>query len=213
MLQLEEEEDMDSKLINTLKDNLEKRHFRVSVFDTKEEAAGYLQDQIQDSTVGIGGSVTAQQMDLYNKLSEKNKVVWHWMPPEGKTPDDVRVMAMTTENYICSVNGAAATGELIFIDGAGNRVGAVAYGHKKVWLVIGENKIAEDFDKALWRARNIAAPKNTQRLKPKTPCAIKGDHCYNCSSPERICNILQVLWNKPMGMDYEIILIREELGY
>ena len=70
---------MDSKLINTLKDNLEKRHFRVSVFDTKEEAAGYLQDQIQDSTVGIGGSVTAQQMDLYNKLSKKNKVVWHWM--------------------------------------------------------------------------------------------------------------------------------------
>ena len=169
---------MDSKLINTLKDNLEKRHFRVSVFDTKEEAAGYLQDQIQDSTVGIGGSVTAQQMDLYNKLSEKNKVVWHWMPPEGKTPDDVRVMAMTTENYICSVNGAAATGELIFIDGAGNRVGAVAYGHKKVRIRLQKTSIR------LSGGRGILRPRKTHSgLNPKHPAPSKATTAITAAAP------------------------------
>ena len=87
------------------------------------------------------------------------------------------------------------------------------FGHKRVYFVVGSNKIAPDYDAALWRARNIAAPQNAQRLKRKTPCAVKGDRCYDCSSPERICRELVVLWNKPMGVDtMEIVLIDQDLG-
>ena len=115
--------------------------------------------------------------------------------------------------YISSVNGLAETGEIVNIDGTGNRVVGTICGHEALYLLVGVNKIAPDYDQALWRARNIAAPKNAQRLKRKTPCAEKGDRCYNCSSPERICRALTVLWKKPNGIPYaEVILINQELG-
>ena len=64
----------------------------------------------------------------------------------------------------------------------------------------------------LWRARNIAAPRNAQRLGKKTPCAVKGDKCYDCKSPDRICRGLVELWGPMMGMETEVILIGEDLG-
>lgn len=116
--------------------------------------------------------------------------------------------------YLTSVNGLAETGELINIDGTCNRVSASIYGHKTVLFVVGVNKIAPDYEKALWRARNIASPKNAQRLGRKTPCAVKGDRCYDCQSPERICRALVTLWQKPTGVEKaEVVLVEEELGY
>ena len=76
-----------------------------------------------------------------------------------------------------------------------------------------KNKIAKDYDSALWRARNIASPLNAKRLKVKTPCAIQGDRCYDCKSPDRICRGLSVLWSKPMTGEFEIILVDENLGF
>ena len=115
--------------------------------------------------------------------------------------------------YLTSVNGAAETGELINIDGTGNRVASGLFGHEKVYFIVGRNKVAPDYDAALWRARNIAAPKNAQRLGRNTPCAAKGDRCYDCKSPERICRALVVYWEKPGSMDMEVVLVDEDLGY
>ena len=85
-------------------------------------------------------------------------------------------------------------------------------GHEKVYFVIGRNKLAPTYDEALWRARNIAAPKNAQRLNKKTPCAVKADRCYDCRSPERICRGLVTLWGPMMGMPAEVLLVDEDLG-
>ena len=91
---------------------------------------------------------------------------------------------------------------------------STVFGHRRVYFVVGSNKIAPDYDAALWRARNIASPKNAQRLGKKTPCAVKGDRCYDCQSPERICRALTVLWEKPQGIEHmEIVLVEQELGY
>jgi NAD-dependent dihydropyrimidine dehydrogenase PreA subunit len=87
------------------------------------------------------------------------------------------------------------------------------YGHKKVYLVAGSNKLAKDYDSALYRARNVAAPLNAKRLGRKTPCAVNADKCYDCNSPERICHALTVLWQAPTSCEYEVILIDETLGY
>ena len=86
---------------------------------------------------------------------------------------------------------------------------------EKVVFITGINKVAEDFHQALWRARNIAAPLNARRLNRKTPCALKEEmKCYDCKSPERICNGLTVLWRKMGGVkECEVVLIQEELGY
>ena len=194
-------------------ENLKKLGYQVSVFDTKEQAADYLCGEIKDTTVGFGGSITLQDMGLYDRLQETNKVAWHMYPAEGQNKDELRMLARNTDVYLTSANGLAETGEIINIDGAGNRVSESIFGHKKVYFVIGKNKLAEDYDKALWRARNIAGPKNAQRLNRKTPCAAKGDRCYNCSSPDRICKVLSVFWGAPMGADCEVVLIKEDLGY
>ena len=194
-------------------ENLKKLGYQVSVFDTKEQAADYLCGEIKDTTVGFGGSITLRDMGLYDRLQETNKVAWHMYPAEGQNKDELRMLARNTDVYLTSANGLAETGEIINIDGAGNRVSESIFGHKKVYFVIGKNKLAEDYDKALWRARNIAGPKNAQRLGRKTPCAAKGDHCYNCSSPDRICKVLSVFWGAPMGANCEVVLIKEDLGY
>lgn len=196
-----------------VKANLEALEYTVSCFETAAEATAYLSRTIQNTTVGFGGSMTLKEMGLYEKLSEKNKVYWHWLLSEGMTQDDARSMARTTDIYISSANGLAETGEIVNIDGNGNRVAETLYGHNKVYIIVGKNKISPDYEGALWRARNIASPKNAQRMQKKTPCAAKGDKCYNCKSPDRICRGLVVLWKKPMAAEYEVVLINENLGY
>ena len=194
-----------------VKQNLEARGFRVSVFAAAAEAADYLDSAIDNTSVGFGGSVTLEQLGLYERLERHDRVNWHWRPTVDGA--DARQAAMTAEHYITSVNGLAETGELINIDGTGNRVASTLYGHKKVWFVVGRNKLAPTYEEALWRARNIAAPKNAQRLKRKTPCAVKADHCYDCKSPERICRGLVVLWEAIGSMEMEVVLVDEALGY
>ena len=195
---------------DTVKKNLEDRGFQVKTFATAGEAAAYLDGSIDGSSVAFGGSITLQQLGLREKLAAHNRVIWHWTDGGEVLPE-----AAGTEVYITSANGLAETGESLNIDGAGNRVASTLYGHRRLIFVIGRNKLAPTYDEALWRARNIAAPKNAQRLNKKTPCAAKGDRCYDCKSPERICRGLAVLWGPMMGKEQttEVILVDEELGY
>ncbi|MBO4915814.1 MAG: lactate utilization protein [Oscillospiraceae bacterium] len=192
---------------------LEARRFKVTVFPTGKAAAEYLNEELDGVSIGFGGSVTLRELGLYDSLSAHNTVFSHWNVPEGKTAADMRRIAMGTDVYLTSVNALAETGELINIDGTGNRTAGTLFGHKKVYFVIGRNKLAEDYDKALWRARNVASPKNAQRLGANTPCAEKGDRCYDCKSPGRICRALVVLWEALNGCETEVVLVDEELGY
>ena len=186
---------------------LKNRGFSVQVFATGAEAAAYLDGAIDGVTVGIGGSMTVQELGLHDKLAAHNEVHWHWIGGPGE-----RDKAISTDVYLTSVNGLAETGELINIDGTGNRVAATLYGHKKVYFIVGRNKLAPTYDDALWRARNIAGPRNAQRLGRKTPCAINGDRCYDCKSPDRICKGLVVHWRAMDSMKMEVVLEDEDLG-
>ena len=193
--------------IKKLTDTLKARGFSVSSYATGQEAADYLDSQIDGCTVASGGSMTLRDLGILPRLAAHNKIMTH-------RPGEASVQEMTSEVYLCSVNGLAETGEIINIDGTGNRVASTLFGHKRVYLVVGSNKIAPDYESALRRARNIAAPKNAQRLHCSTPCAVKGDRCYNCKGPNSICSALVVLWNRPRGIDrMEIVLVDEDLGY
>lgn len=196
-----------------LKENLEQKGYQVQIFDTKEEAAEYLDSQIDGKTVGMGGSVTLHQLDLFEKLSKHNTVYWHDKKPEHMTVVETRLAATRSEVYISSVNGISEAGEIVNIDHTGNRVAAIAFGPAEVYLVLGENKVAPDLETAIYRARNIAAPLNARRLNRKTPCAVNADKCYDCKSPERICRNFSVLAEKPAGAKYVVVLVKEELGY
>ena len=187
--------------------SLENNGFTVSHFKTGKEAAEYLNNKLDGRTIGFGGTITVEEIGLVDLLKSHNTICHHWH-------DGIMADAAKTDVYISSANAIAETGEIINIDGSGNRVSSMSYGHEEYYMIVGSNKIAEDYDKAMWRARNIAAPKNAQRLKLSTPCAIKADKCYNCNSPQRICRSLSVLWKKPNSFKtFEIILVDEELGY
>ena len=196
-----------------LKQNLEKKGYKVTVCGTASDAAAHIDGEIDGKSVGIGGSVTVQQIGLYEKLKLHNDVYWHAVKSEDKTPAEIRALAESARVYILSANAVAESGEIVNIDGACNRIASSCYGHEKVIFVIGRNKICKDYDEAVFRARNVAAPKNAKRLGKNTPCAVNADKCYNCASPERICRVLSVFWSKPMLGEFEIVLVNEDLGY
>ena len=194
---------------DAVKHNLEERGYTVRVFSTGKEAADYLDAAIDGKSVGFGGSATLDALGVYERLGKHNETVWHW---KWEDPAAARREAMTTDVYLTSVNALAETGELVNIDGAGNRVAATLFGHEKVYYVIGRNKLSATYHEAVWRARNVAAPQRARQLGKKTPCAVKCDRCYDCKSPERICRGLVTLWGPMLGMEAEVLLVEEDLG-
>lgn len=187
---------------------LRQRGYSVRSFADGEAAADYLCGEIQGKTVGLGGSCTLRDLGLYERLSPSNTVYWHWQ----QEPDQARKQSMDTQVYLTSANALAETGEIVNIDGTGNRVASTLYGHEKVYFLIGRNKLCPSAEEALWRARNVAAPRRAQQMGRKTPCAERAERCYDCRSPERICRGQVTLWGPMLGMEAEVLLIDQDLG-
>lgn len=188
-------------------ENLKARGFAAQYFETAEEAKAYLARSVKNQTVGFGGSITCDELGLYDLLSAENQCFSHWR--NGPAARDERV-----STYLCSANAVAMSGELVNIDGTGNRVAATLYGPKRVIFVVGKNKICPDLHAAIDRARNVASPLNAKRLGAKTPCAEKGDRCYDCKSPGRICKGMVIHMGAMHGADQnEVLIIGEDLGY
>ena len=194
--------------LNKAKESLEKKGYTVNLFETGKEAAAYLNEQLDGTSIALGGMKTAEELGLFESLDEHNEVIWHWR----QDPGEALKKAMLTENYIASANALSEDGVIVNIDHTRNRLSSILFGHKKVYLVIGVNKLTENMEDAIWRARNVAAPKRAASMGRKTPCAIKLDKCYDCKSPDRLCRGLLVLMY-PMGSaEMEVILVNEELG-
>ncbi|MCC8180002.1 MAG: lactate utilization protein [Planctomycetes bacterium] len=192
-----------------IRENFHKHGFASQFFSTKEEAVAYLVNTLDKKTIGFGGSVTLKEMGLYEALSEKNAVVWH-----NRIPDfEVRRLANYARVYITSANAVTESGEIVNIDGTGNRIAMTAFGPDVCYFVVGRNKLVPTLADALNRSQNIAAPPNARRVGAKTPCAVKGDKCYDCNSPERICRMTIIHHRAPLGMKCEVIFIDEDLGY
>lgn len=191
----------------------EKKGYQFRYFARPSEATEYLDGVIDGKTVGFGDSHTLLAMGLYEKLVTHNDVrsPMHLQP--GENFDEAAKRCVQTQIYLLSVNGATEKGEMVNIDGHGNRVACSLYGHEKVYFVFGINKLAPNLEQAIWRARNIAAPVNAKRLGYKTPCAVKGDRCYDCDSSDRICNAMVLHLHKLSRCQVEVILIGQTLGF
>ena len=193
-------------------ENMQARGFTVRHYATGAEAAEALCKELAGCEIGIGGSMTATEMALPEKLEAAGCTVYcrarSWKP-------EFAAKANAAPVYISSANGVAESGELVNIDGTGNRVAATLYGPQKVYFIVGINKLAPDLEKAIWRARNVASPLNAKRLGRKTPCAMAQEmRCYDCKSPERICRGMTVHMGPMKGVgETVVVLIDEELGY
>ena len=196
-------------MLKTLEKNLNLHKIDYKYFDTSDEVKEYLRNELNGEKIAFGGSMTLKELGLYDILKENNEVFWHW---ETKTPEQRKIESELTV-YMLSANAIAATGEIVNIDGTGNRVANAIYGPQKVYYVIGENKITPDLMSAIDRARNMAAPPNAKRLGLNTPCAIDGK-CHNCASENRICNAMSIIMGRTTKQQKcEVIIIGEKLGY
>lgn len=198
------------KLI-ALRDRLEKLGYAARVFETAQQAKEYVLESIpQQDSVGVGGSMTVQQLGLADALRERGQqVYWHW---ESEDANAARRGASTADIYLCSANAVTQDGKIVNIDGFGNRLAATLYGTGKVYMIVGKNKLAEDLTAAMDRIKNVSCPANAKRLGLKTPCAVLG-HCTDCSSPQRMCRATLIFDRKPNAHPIEVLLVDEELGF
>lgn len=192
---------------------LEKNGIKAKYFDDSSSAVNYLLEGIDNGAkVGIGGSMTVKSLGIPELLKEKgNEVFFHWLESTPEGMDAARKSAAGADVYISSTNALTEEGQLVNIDGVGNRVASMIYGPKKVYVLCGINKLAPNVDGALQRIKDNAY-KNARRLKLSTPCATT-EKCSDCSSPQRMCGITTIINKKPGKTDLEVILVGEELGY
>ena len=188
-----------------LKEGFERRGFAFFEFQNREDAVLFVCERCAGKTVSFGGSVTLQELDLYNRLQDRSTCFWHW---KQDSEADIR----DAEVFITSANAISQDGQIVNIDGNCNRVAGSLYGHKHVIFIVGKNKLCSDLPSAWDRARNVAAPKNAKRLGRQTPCAVDGI-CHDCQSPQCICSVISVLRKRPSSCDATIIFIQENLGY
>ena len=198
-------------MLNQVRKGLEKRGYTVYLFRTAQEAKDYLLSAIAPhQSVGFGGSMTLKNMGLDQSLAERgNSVYWHWT---AEDKEDAQRKAAVADVYLTSANAVTKSGQIINVDGHGNRVAATLHGPGRVIFVVGRNKITENYDEAMDRIRNVVSPANAKRMNLDTPCAKTG-RCMDCSSKQRICNVTVVLERRLMGYQMDVILVDEDLGY
>ena len=123
--------------LETAVKNLTAHGFSVRVFRTAQDAANAISQELSGKTVGFGGSVTLEQMQLFETLQKNNTVYWHWK----QTPAQALENARSAQVYLTSANAVSETGEIVNIDGTGNRVASMLYGHEALYIVAGVNKL------------------------------------------------------------------------
>ena len=196
----------------TLVKNLKSRHFDAYYCSTKDDALTKALELIPEgATVGWGGVMSAHEIGLVKALNEGNynAIDRDKLPPEQRA--EAAAKSMTADFFLTSANGLSLDGEMVNIDGMGNRVAAIIYGPKNVLVIAGMNKVCDTLEDAITRARTVAAPMNEQRFTNCNPCGVTGI-CADCKSESCICNHIVITRHcRPVGR-IKFLLVGEELG-
>ena len=194
---------------------MQRRHFDAYYCATASEAKAKVNELIPDgASVTWGGTMTVRDMDIPQMLQERGTLKV-WDRDKVETPEEKQEMylrAFQADYYLSSANAITEDGVIVNIDGNGNRVAAITWGPQHVIFVVGMNKVAQDPEAALKRARSTAAPINAARFDIQTPCQLDGQ-CHNCNSPQSICNYIHFLRNSSKPGRIIVILVGENLGY
>lgn len=194
--------------------NLEKRNMEGYYYETSKECVKAIIDSIpQGSIISWGGSETIKEAGLMDAVQSGSYELVD--RAAAGSPDEARqVYAKTvlSDYYLMSTNAITIDGELINIDGNGNRVACLIQGPRHVIIVAGMNKVVTDVESGIARVRNIASPANAIRLNRKLPCAASG-HCHDCLSPDCFCNQIVVTRRSGHTGRIRVYLVAEDLGY
>lgn len=191
--------------------NLKSRHFDAYYCPTKEEALAKALELIpKGATIGWGGSATAKEIGLMDAVR-----CGDYRPYDrdgAENPREMMKQSLTADVFLTGANALSLDGQMVNIDGTGNRLGAICFGPEKVLVVAGMNKVEANLEAAITRARTVAAPTNKQRFALETPCEVTGS-CADCKSDGCICNQILITRNcRPTGR-ITFILVGEDLGF
>ena len=192
---------------------LQRRGFGAEYAATSEEALKRVLEIIPaDATVGIPGTVTIRDIGALDALKERGNVVYqHWGKMTPQETREARFKENTADVFLTSANAITRDGEIINIDGTGNRVAGMAWGDGLVLFVVGINKLAFDLTDGLKRAKAATIP-NAIRQNVQTAC-VKAGHCVNCLNDESMCRAILILNQAVKGRKYHVIIVGENLGY
>ena len=198
-------------LAETVIKGLKSRNMSGYYARSKEEALQKALELIPEgATVTMGGAMSAHEIGLVQALKDGNYNCIDRDQAEDKRA--AMLAAYDADVFLSSANAITNDGVLVNIDGNSNRVSAIAQGPKKVVFIVGMNKVCDDVDGAMKRARNVAAPINAQRFGLNTPCAKTGA-CFNCKSPDTICcQFLITRYSRHEGRIH-VILVNDNLGF
>jgi L-lactate utilization protein LutB len=195
-----------------LLENLRKRGFAPYFASSREEGKNMVLELIpKGASIGFGGSVTVEEIGLLDAMKNDYKLL-HRSFYDASEHQALYQKMHLADWYIASANALAESGDIINIDGRGNRVAETLYGPQNILLICGTNKIVKNIDEGIERTRNVAAPKNTMRLQKNTPCAYTGK-CSYCLSPDTICKATVIHHHPTTGKNFYIVIIDESLGY
>ncbi len=201
---------MEQRDYEQLADRLKRRGFIPHIAASKEEAKAQILDIAGNGSVGFGGSSGIHSLGIYETLKEQgNDVFWHWKDEDKAA---ARRKAFDADVYLCTANALTMAGEIVEIDGTGNRVGAMIFGPEKIIVVAAENKLAADVESGIAQIKKNVCSGNARRLKMKTPCAATGS-CGNCISGDSMCRVT-VVFSQPTrnAKEFHVILLQEALG-
>lgn len=183
---------------------------------TQKEAFDYIVSQAADAvTIGFGGSMSIAGLQVESHLLNQGKQILNHGNPELSLDEKLEIMRsqLTCDLFLSGCNALTLSGELVNIDGVGNRVAAMLFGPRKVIVVAGRNKLVDgSVQDAIIRVKNCATPPNAKRLNYNTPCAKTG-FCSNCNSPERICRAITIIDRRPRLTDLHVLVVNAELGF
>ena len=193
---------------------LNKRYFEAYYCSDRAEALEKILELIpQDHVVSWGGAATVDELGVKEALRQRGQaVIDRETAKDSQERQQMLKEALTCDTFLMGSNAISADGQLVNIDGTGNRVAALCFGPTQVVVVAGMNKVAGDLDGAMRRAREVAAPMNAQRFPLKTPCVANG-LCGDCKGPDSICaQIVTTRLCKPAGR-IKVVLVGEDLGF
>ena len=192
---------------------LEMRGFHPHFADNREQAIELVTQIInRDATIGFSGSMTVESLAIPALLYNRGNHTYHRSIMNDLSRDELYLRSRDCDWLITSANAMSEDGQLVNIDGKGNRVASMIYGPKNILVIIGINKITPCLDSAIERAKNIAAPLNAKRLNKDTPCVTVGK-CLDCNSPDRICRATVIQTNPTTGVNFHIIIVNDNLGF
>lgn len=201
-------------LANTLIKKLKTRNMEGYYAQDKEEALSIVQNLLSPGcSVSWGGSESIKEIGVIDMVQASNYIIYD--RTTAKTVEEqteIYSKMVTADYFFMSSNAITLNGELVNIDGNGNRVACLIYGPKNVIIVAGMNKIVPDIQSAVARIRNFASPANASRLNTNTPCG-KNGCCGDCLADDCMCCQIVITRKSRQTNRIKVILVGEELGF